>query len=66
MSNRTIPARVIHQFKVVFHLEKDDEGRNDLSNRKSGQGVLVAHDQQLTHLDHGLKLTRLVASRLKS
>ena len=40
----------------MLHLE-DIEGRHHLAHGEAGQGVLVAHGQHLTHLDHSLQLS---------
>ena len=60
-----LPARVVHQVKVVFHLEQNYECGHDLSDREPGERVLVAHDQQLTHLDDSLQLSRFVSCGLQ-
>lgn len=51
---------VSYHVEVVFNLEQTDEGRHDLFDGKSGQGVLVAHDEDLAHLDDCLQLLALV------
>ena len=61
-----VPAGVVHEVEVVLHLEEDDERRHDLPDGEAGQRVLVAHDQQLTHLDHRLQLSRFVSCCLQA
>ena len=46
--------------------EQVDERGHDLAHREPGQGVFVAHHQQLAHLDDGLELLPFVAGRLQA
>lgn len=41
------------------------ERGHDLAHGEAGQRVLVAHHQQLAHLDDGLQLLALIARRLQ-
>lgn len=50
----------------MFNLKQTDEGRHDLFDGKSGKGVLIAHDEDLAHLDDCLQLLALIASCLKA
>ena len=40
-----LPASIVHQLKIVLHFEQDNESWDDLSDGKSGQRVLIPHDQ---------------------
>ena len=64
--DRCVPACMIHEVEVVLHLEEDDECGDDLPDGEAGERVLVAHDQQLTHLDHRLQLSRFVPRCLQA
>ena len=59
-------ARVVHHIKVVLHVKQVDERRNRLPHGESGQCVLVAHHQQLAHLDGRLQLLALIRRVLQS
>ena len=64
-----MPSRVdadqTHYVKVVLHREEGDEGGDHLLDGESPQGVLVAHDEELTHLDHRLQLLALIPAGLE-
>lgn len=55
-----------HHVEVVFGREQVDERGHDLPHGEPGERVLVAHHQQLAHLDHGLELLALVAGSLQT
>lgn len=46
--------------------EGTDQGRHHRLDREAPQRLLVAHHQQLAHLDGGLELLRLVAGSLQA
>lgn len=50
----------------MFSGEQVDERGHDLAHGEAGQRVLVAHHQQLAHLDDGLQLLALVPGRLQA
>lgn len=50
----------------MFDGEQRDESGNDLLDRKAGQRVFVAHDEQLTHLDDRLQLLTFIALCLQT
>ena len=64
--SKLLPACVIHEVKIVFHLEENDQGGHDLPYGEARQRVLVAHDKQLAHLDHSLQLSRFITGGLQS